>query len=41
MSAGQLRVRSAVRFTFLTVTLAACYLLVHAIAALPLLAVGL
>lgn len=41
MSAVQLRVRSAVRFTFLTATLAACYLLVHAIAALPLLVVGL
>jgi hypothetical protein len=41
MSAGQLRIRSAVRFTFLTVTMATAYVLVHAIATLPLLVVGL
>jgi hypothetical protein len=41
MTAGQYRIRSAVRFTFLTLTLGAAYLLAHLVAALPLLVVGL
>jgi hypothetical protein len=41
MSTGQLRIRSAVRFTFLTLTLGAVYVLAHLVAALPLLVVGL
>lgn len=41
MSARQIRIRTAVRFAFLTVTLGAAYTLAHLVAALPLLVVGL
>jgi hypothetical protein len=41
MSLTQYRIRSAVRFAFLTVTLGATLVLAHVAAALPLLVVGL
>ena len=41
MTARQLRIRSAVRFVFLTVTLGTALILAHVAAALPLLVVGL
>jgi hypothetical protein len=41
MSPAQYRVRSAVRFVFLTVTLGTALILAHVAAALPFLVVGL
>lgn len=41
MNARQLRVRTGVRFTFLTTTMLAAYLLAHLVAAAPFLVAGL